>query len=55
MDLRTRLTGWLQCQLFGHVAASCMPYRNRQQPGQPITLTCPRCGKPFTIEPPAKR
>ncbi len=52
-----RMLGWLQCQLLGHVVASCTPYRRSAvQPGQrQVQLICARCGRPVTVELQRKR
>ena len=47
-----KMMGWLQCQIFGHVAASCMPQRSKSpsQNHKPMELKCPRCGSSFELE-----
>ena len=46
-----KMMGWLQCQLLGHVVASCTPYRRSAgTPAQAsVELTCARCGRPVHV------
>jgi hypothetical protein len=46
-----KMLGWLQCQVFGHVVASCTPYRrSASTPAQrSVKLICARCGRPVTV------
>lgn len=52
-----KMLGWLQCQLLGHVVASCTPYRRSagQQTDGRVELKCARCGRPVTLELQRKR
>jgi len=52
-----RMMGWLQCQVFGHVVASCTPYRRSagRSAGGCVELRCARCGRPVKVEPQARR
>jgi hypothetical protein len=51
MSGTNKLLGWLQCQVFGHVAGSCLPYRNKSanQRKDDVEVVCPRCGKTIKL------